>query len=228
MKNKMFNKANLKQDILILILTTESYFERRKSIRDTWGKKCNIIFYSDHEDTDTIKICESTDNFNVVLKTQNIIKFLQKYNDLNKYKWLFFVDDDTYINTYSLENKLNIFNDKVVYGRIDPIPEIDGSYKEDFVMHGGAGILMSPQIIKNIKDFNWNNKIQAGDYVMTEYLRNNKEILIDYPLFFSKEIDLINDNYAPVYEKITYHHVSPENMYLTHNIIEKAHDIFCS
>ena len=109
-------------DTLVLILTTESYKERHDAIRQTWGQDCNYLFYSDHSDIDTIEVVEKEQKENVVLKIVNLIKKIKDgkviYNNKNAldYKWILFVDDDTFLNYQFLKLNMIFFNKNITYG----------------------------------------------------------------------------------------------------------------
>jgi hypothetical protein len=197
-------------EINFFVLSTEQYKHRKKIIKHTWGKNKNIIFYSDGDDIDTVKCSEKKDYFSAAEKTINIFEKIKNNNllkfdfNLEDNSWNFFCDDDTFVNTDNLSKYIKKLDSNFVYAKqvyekqyfcgCDLHEQstrqnlINLGYKEIIAFMGGAGFLVSTQILKKInrlpKDL---LKLDVhGDYVAAAIFDVN-EIPVKDELLLSQE-----------------------------------------
>ena len=92
--------------ILFLILHGSVHEERAQNILKTWGNNVDLMFYGDFENIDYyIKATERTDY------NSNEEKFCNMFNRIKKCngdydEWCFFCDNDTFVNTELLFEKI--------------------------------------------------------------------------------------------------------------------------
>lgn len=132
--------------ILTLILHTHLQKERYDTIVSTWGQNIDYLFYSDKEDLNTIKVTDRSDYRSAEIKQVNIINNLPEH--FMEYDWYLFCDNDTFVNTKLLFEKIETFDVNKVHG------EVIQSWPSDFslsYLSGGAGFLMSKKILEKIK-----------------------------------------------------------------------------
>jgi hypothetical protein len=167
--------------VWILPISTYKHSERRNAIQETWGKSLPVTFYSDHSDEYSIRASEFDDYASAVDKTLNIISILQTQKNsiiknIMSSKWLFFVDDDTFVNSKKLCNVIQELDRTKIYGELHDyrIQEENGNLNLrdirqsipslEWGLHGGAGILITPRTLKKIRLAKWKNyKVQNGD-----------------------------------------------------------------
>lgn len=128
--------------ITAFIITSEKYEDRRNRIRNTWGKKIDYLFVSDHEDHDTIKITEENNYQSAEIKSIKIKNEMpDRYLD-NDY--FFFCDDDTFLNADLLKAELSSFKKNCIYGHIMNCWPPDTSLN---FLSGGSGYLISKEVL---------------------------------------------------------------------------------
>lgn len=87
---------NLKHTLFI-VLTCEQYIDTRvNAIRSSWARQADVIFLSDIPRSDTI-IGFATPSTHAGIQEKYVRLF--KRFDFRNYKYFFFCDDDTFINT---------------------------------------------------------------------------------------------------------------------------------
>lgn len=177
--------------ILAVIGTGFCMHERRNTIEQTWGKGIDHIYFSDHEASNIIKVTSETEYRFGELKQVNIINMFPS-DLLEKYEWVIFTDDDTFVNTKLLKNNLHTFDENFVYGRTINTWAPDWSLR---YMSGGAGFLMSTKLIKLIKGKVKYLATGFGDVTLGIYFRENKIDIIHNELFKShppahEEVDI--------------------------------------
>jgi hypothetical protein len=130
----------------INILTSINCSNRIDTIRETWGKSFNeLFFYSDHEDLNkqVFQVTnERADYYSCALKTKERIQQIIK-NVV--YDWYVFVDDDTFVNLKTLEKFLSNLSKDNAYGRLI------GQESENPYFAGGSGFIIPKEQILKIK-----------------------------------------------------------------------------
>ena len=207
--------------ILFLILTTKHNEHRQRGIMSSWGQNQDIFFYSEHEDEtlNVMKVCEEN---NVVIKQVSVFNKIKELFH-NQYEWFFFGDDDTFVNTRPLINRLDEYEQGYVHG----VP-MTGNWKlpdETWLSYpsGGAGFLISNKIIHNFFDFDFPD-VPHSD-VAVGYLMKDSEIMLRPTYFFcyhTPEHHGICDEEIPNY--LTFHYIrEPEEMLRLYNYCQTNH-----
>jgi hypothetical protein len=190
--------------ILYVIMHTQNQNERYDNVMNTWGRDVDCIFYSDHEDLNKNIIISSNDTSykSNEEKFCNILNLIpDRYQD---YDWFLFCDNDTFVNTKLLSEKITDFDENIVYGQ-----ELN-TYHSDkslYYVSGGAGKLVSNKILQLIKGNVPNRNTTYADVTLGYALRDLNISIQDYPLFKSQppEFYKINDN--DVQNFITFHYI---------------------
>lgn len=224
--------------VLYAIKTTKKYEKRINAILNTWLEGIDdYIFYSDHEDLEKNIILSSNDSSYLSGTLSKTLWFFNNLKDifvtddkniLDEYKWIFFVDDDTFVNVKNLEKLLVDLNDSFVYGHLftreknsdNPIwNKYKNILKESDCYHsGGAGYLISTKILKSMSSFDDIGIIFDDATIGINLIRNdinlihNEKFNPENPDFFDKDdIDIVN--------QITYHHIDPVRMFKLNKIL---------
>jgi hypothetical protein len=89
-------------DILFVVLTCDTYIsDRVESIKNSWGKTINVVYLTDSNTNEPNLIGYDTPkNYDGI--QEKYYNFLLQY-DFTKYKYFFFLDDDTFVNLKNLE-----------------------------------------------------------------------------------------------------------------------------
>lgn len=128
------------------ILTSINCSNRIDTIRETWGKNFNeLYFYSDHEDSNKQVfqvINERTDYYSCALKTKERI---QQITNNVVFDWYIFIDDDTFVNLKTLEKFLSNLSEDYAYGRLI------GQESENPYFAGGSGFIIPKKQMLKIK-----------------------------------------------------------------------------
>lgn len=141
--------------ILYVIQTCDNYFKTRcESSTNTWLKKINsesdYVFLSANPVGEKVVGYGTRDDYFSL--PDKWLNFVKNYN-LEKFDWIFAVDDDLFCFPDRLEFYLknNNFspNKTIAIGNKNcHFPEID-----DYIICGGGGVLISKKSIKKIKNF---------------------------------------------------------------------------
>jgi hypothetical protein len=134
------------KDIVYFILTTHKNKSRHTFLEETWLKGNDYAYYSDAPGSNTIKVSDDDSYHSNEEKQINILNFVINNMEL-KHPWLCFCDDDTFIYSKNLDNKVKTLDDNMVYGQVLSTHAIN-RYPS-----GGAGWLISSKLLKSIKQF---------------------------------------------------------------------------
>ncbi|KAH9088126.1 hypothetical protein LEN26_019644 [Aphanomyces euteiches] len=100
--------------ILCWVNTYQANHDRARSIKATWGKRCDkIVFMSNVEDDSvpTVRIVAPPTHLHLWQKHRAIVRLLwREYG--NDYDWIFKCDDDTYVIVDNLRHYLASFADR--------------------------------------------------------------------------------------------------------------------
>lgn len=189
--------------ILYVILHGSIYSERKINIKETWGKHLDCLFYADYENKEynVIKVSERSDYHSNEEKHVNVIKYLSEKTP--NYEWFFFCDDDTFVNSKLLENKLNEFDEDSVIG------SVINCWSKDNTLHycsGGAGYLINHKILKKLNTIRLLNT-GYSDVTLGLFLRENNIQIKNSSLFFSQNPKFYGFNENNITEFITFHYI---------------------
>jgi hypothetical protein len=175
--NTVINKVGI--DLVILVKSAASNFDKRHSIRNTWGRKSEIKhihtrtfftlgFHNDEKIQD--KILEEhgehkdiiqgdfTDAyFNNTIKTLMTLQWAYKFCDNSRY--YLFVDDDYYVSTKNLLLFLKNPSQYEEYINMDNI-DAQNEYKNDLSFYGGLyslALATNPNFCHSILYFIYQN-----------------------------------------------------------------------
>jgi hypothetical protein len=176
--------------------------ERAENIKKTWGDNVDLLFYGDIKDIDNdmFKVTDRTDY------NSNEEKFCNMFNIINtyygNYEWFFFCDNDTFVNTKLLFEKIDEFDENYIYG------QVINTWPQDKTLHylsGGAGFLISGKLIDTL-----NKDIEIlgtnySDVTFGKYIRENNLKMKHSELFKSQLPEYYNIENIKDY--ITFHYV---------------------
>lgn len=210
------------KNVICFVNTTKKHIDRIENITKTWAEKIDTVFYSDHQDpgNNVIKVSNRDDYASGEEKQINILNRLSDLTDgddnnlLDVYDWVFFVDDDTFINVENLEKYLDSFDEDKVYGSIfDSVKDSENPMYVNKVIpleakfpSGGAGFLVSTSVIKDIKDFS-NYHTICGDVSAGLNFHFNQVEQVDSKLFNSQNPEFYGHSEDEIKEMISYHYI---------------------
>jgi hypothetical protein len=206
-------------NVLCCILTTHKHSSRIAAIKQSWGESIDHLFYSDHESIsdNILKVSQRSDYHSNEDKHLNCLNLLSFYlNDMfGRFEWLFFCDDDTFVNTRRLLDFANsAANKNIVYGeRITQNKDF-----RNLVFHkrtvpsklsylsGGAGYLMSTKIYEQMYPFS-NFNTGFSDVSMGINILNAGITIENMPLMHSQPPSFYNHEASQINDNISYHYI---------------------
>lgn len=208
--------------VICFVNTTKKHIDRIENISKTWAEKIDTVFYSDHQDPENnvIKVSNRDDYASGEEKQINVLNRLSDLTDgddnnlLDVYDWVFFVDDDTFVNVENLEKHIDSFDEDKVYGSIfDSVKDSENPMYVNKVIpleakfpSGGAGFLVSASVIKGIKDFS-NYHTVCGDVSAGLNFHFNQVEQVDSKLFNSQNPEFYGHSEDEIKEMISYHYI---------------------
>lgn len=219
--------------ILILSMSTNGgpYQERRQAILASFGKTVDtypdidLIFYSEAESLDERMIKVEGDYIGSY--PDNETKHVNVFNKIQKdfydsYDWFLFIDDDTFVNVHLLAREISSFDKEYVHGM-----NIKGQWNDLNYLSGGAGCLISNTVVKHL--FNMKHyHTHYGDVSLGLNIRDrNLKIKNDSRFYWSnpwkdERLDPIKYAQDEIQNMLTYHYISPENMIILSNLVNRA------
>jgi hypothetical protein len=154
----------------------------------------------------------------------NMVKDIELNGEkiLDLYDWIFYVDDDTFVNVPNLNKFAKTADNTKVYGYIfdseknsdNPMYERGIISKESKFPSGGAGVLIGSEVFRKIDDFELFVVPQFGhdDVDMGLNFDKNGIEQVNCELFNSQNPEFHKHNKTKVKKSITYHHVVGELM----------------
>lgn len=222
-----------------IVLTCDKYLNTRvKSIKNSWGKKVNIVYLTDtYSDEDSIIGYNTPKTYEGI--QDKYYSFFKNY-DFSKYEYYFFVDDDTFVNIVEFNN-ITIFDshENLILGKELHLNE-DGTDKNGnptgYPMHkirgkntglpltypsGGAGFIITRTTCKKIQNF-LNDGLGEipfsahSDVTVGFWLRSVGTEMRHSDLFFGSSIYNLNNFEKMVYDKerkfLTFHYINEIDM----------------
>lgn len=194
--------------ILFVILHGEVYKDRYHSIKNTWGKHVDTLFYSDYENLEQniVKVSDNKTYSSNEEKHINVIKNLENFVN-NDYEWFFFCDDDTFVNVSMLEKKLNDFDPNYVHG------SVINCWPSDRLLSycsGGAGYLIHNTLLSKIKLNLKNYNTGYSDVSLGLSLRENGVKVLNHELFNSQAPSFYGFGVDSIKKLITFHYIKSE------------------
>lgn len=207
------NENNMKK-ILYLIMSCQKNEHRQRGILDSWGNGQDIFFYSEHDNhsLNVVKVCEEN---NVVRKQVSVFnKIKQDFH--NKYDWFFFGDDDTFVNTKIMNDKLDEFNKDYLHG-----VSMCGNWGDLSYPSGGAGFLINNQIIHKFFDQEFPD-VPHGDVAVGFLMRNSGVELMPTKGFCYNTPEHHKIQMENTHNFVTFHYIrEPQGMMELYNICQK-------
>lgn len=224
------------EKVLFAIKTTKKYESRVDAIFNTWLKEVeDYIFYSEHEDLDKniIKVCDDGSYGGLEIKGLNFFNLLSSIqtnsgeNILDFYDWIFFVDDDTFVNVNMLNEFVKTADENSAYGEIftyethpsNPMFFVPTFDKKTKWYSGGAGLLISTRALKKV-DYFENYNTRHDDVSIGINLSKSGIEFVDSNLFKSQPPEFWGDDDNEVLNKITYHHITEARMHELYSILK--------
>jgi hypothetical protein len=208
--------------IVCFVNTTKKHNDRIENILNTWSNKIDTVFYSDHHDEtkNVIKVSNRDDYTSGEEKQINVLNMIEDLMNeddeslLDVYDWVFFVDDDTFVNVQNLKKHIESFDENKVYGSIfNSIKDAENPMYVNKVVpleakfpSGGAGFLVSTKVIKSIGTFS-NYHTICGDVSAGLNFYFNKIEQVDNNLFNSQSPKFYQHTDEQIDQMITYHYI---------------------
>jgi hypothetical protein len=208
--------------VICFVNTTKKHTDRIDNISKTWAEKIDTVFYSDHSDpkNNVIKVSNRDDYASGEEKQINVLNKLSELTDgddnslLDLYDWVFFVDDDTFVNVENLESNIDSFDEDNVYGSIfDSTKDAENPMYVNKIIpldakfpSGGAGFLVSTKIIKGIGTFS-NYHTICGDVSAGLNFYFNQVEQVNSDLFNSQNPEFYGHSDEEISGMISYHYI---------------------
>lgn len=197
------------------LLSSRMNLLRQSWVRETWGRDCDLTFYSDHSDRRR--------NVVGVSKAQHYKSNEEKHiNFLNqvgihlaeRYKWIFCCDDDTFVFTRNLQGFMaSGLDPQFVYGKVESVEDAPDNpifARVDRTLRypaGGCGYLVSSEVIKALHPFT-NFGHGYSDVSFGLNLRERGVSMVDRrDLFFAQTPEFFGHDEAQQSRAISYHYI---------------------
>jgi hypothetical protein len=170
----------------------------------TWGQDVDYVFISDHEDPSK-KIMKFSNNPNYDSGQEKQIKSANYFSTIDlDYDFVFFCDNDCFVNTRKLSEFVQTCDTNCVWGELckcwKPEPTLNYTL-------GGSGILLSKSIMKQINGKLKEHHIQYGDVSLGLNLRDMGIEMRHYDFFKSQPHTFYNLSLDDVKNYITFHYI---------------------
>lgn len=201
--------------ISINVLTTHKNENRQRFILNTWGKDLsNLIFWTDKPNEIGLQI-PLTENDSYRSGAEKQVRSLNRIKDENtpisNSKWIFFCDDDTFVNYKNLVKFCQNADENNNYGHT--ANSFDGD-RSMFYFSGGAGFLISNKNLKLNTYLDFIPSIDWGDVHVGIWLKKNKNTLIHEEKFNNHSPETMNKTDLKVIkEQITFHYIKTEDQF---------------
>jgi len=233
----------IKNNIKFLVLTCEKYLKTRaESIKNSWGKDQNINFLSDKNgQNETVSFDNLSSSYcDMWQRYFEYIKKTEIFED-----WIFFADDDTYVNIKNLEKLIrNLDPQETFYigkelflsenatdfeGRSTGFPLNtlfgEGAFLPLKYASGGAGFLLSKKsffiLQKYFLNCNYPARAYNTDVAFGIWMRNCKINIKNNDLFNCSNPKVMNHCKNEILKSISYHYVDEKMMLDIHSTINE-------
>lgn len=160
----------------IILKTSHKNYNRVENCLDTWLKDLDYICITDIITGRFNEIsCSNDDSYNSnEEKTVNFFNIVKNSTDFDSYDWLFFIDDDAYLNVNYLYYLLPYLEKEKFYGLT-----MYGYPKNPKIPFpsGGSGYIVSPSMIKSFSSISKPDYTLGGaeDFVVGNWLYENNQ-----------------------------------------------------
>lgn len=208
--------------VVCFVNTTKKHTDRIDNILETWAQNIDTVFYSDHQDFErnVVKISNRDDYASGEEKQINILNNINNFTNgedqelLDIYNWVFFVDDDTFVNVENLEKYIQDIDENKVYGSVfdsekdseNPMYVNNVIPKDAKFPSGGAGFLVSSKVIRLINNFS-NYNTACGDVSAGLNFYFNQVEQENSDLFNSQNPEFYGHTEDQQKEMISYHYI---------------------
>lgn len=208
--------------VVCFVNTTKKHTDRIDNILETWAQNIDTVFYSDHQDFErnVVKISNRDDYASGEEKQINILNNINNFTNgedqelLDIYNWVFFVDDDTFVNVENLEKYIQDIDENKVYGSVfDSEKDSENTMYVNNVIpkdakfpSGGAGFLVSSKVIRLINNFS-NYNTACGDVSAGLNFYFNQVEQENSDLFNSQNPEFYGHTEDQQKEMISYHYI---------------------
>lgn len=213
--------------IFYVILSTKNQVLRERYQQKTWLKNEKYLYLTDEGGINKLRCTDNSSySSNEEKQIVGINYLIDNINNFD-YDWFYFCDNDTYVFTDNLKNKLKQCDEKKVWGYIlnkdkDPENPIFVKYGENFkYCSGGAGFCISKKLLSTLPKF-FNQNTTYADVSVGVNL-NNYYIPIDeligcHPQKYTNYKDLDG---SPV----SYHYIKDFSDYLYLYQYKRSYDV---
>ena len=208
--------------IMYCILSGHEKRDRLQACVDTWALKKNVLVFSDENRGCSIK-CSDESGYaycpqKVRYGMQYVKRMLVMYGRID---WLFFCDDDTYVNVPRLEEYLSHKDEnRTVYGNRISLYKKDPKLK---YLSGGSGYAMKPETLELIVQKLKKVKHTTFADVMVGYaIKKARLKLVDDGVFHMDGPWDYNYTIEEAGQKVTFHHLEPNQMRMAHRLIHEG------
>lgn len=215
--------------ILVAIKTGVNTFSRIDTLEKTWAKDCDHLYFSDYEDEkyDMIKTTSNTTYYGVGEKGINFLNLVKDIESsegkiLDIYDWIFYVDDDTFVNVNNLQEFVKTADNNKVYGYIFQCPRNQGNpvfdrkiiSKTSKFPSGGAGVLIGSKVFRKISKFDLFTVPSLGHDDVDMGLNFDMYGIeqVDSNLFNSQAPTVYNHDDEDIKKSVTYHKILGDEM----------------
>lgn len=208
--------------VVCFVNTTKKHTDRINNILETWAQKIDTVFYSDHQDFErnVVKVSNRDDYASGEEKQINILNNINNFTNgedqelLDIYNWVFFVDDDTFVNVENLEKYIQDIDENKVHGSVfdsekdseNPMYVNNVIPKDAKFPSGGAGFLVSSKIIRLINNFS-NYNTACGDVSAGLNFHFNQVEQENSDLFNSQNPEFYGHDEEQQKTMISYHYI---------------------
>eukprot|EP00808_Paulinella_micropora_P028883 g31483.t1 len=218
------------EDIVFIIMTTDSTEQNARAIKKSWGKgMSNLLFVSDQASTSTTRDnaihvddiegpMVHMDKQHLQIWAMRYISTREEYAHLRDKKWFFLADDETWVNVPALLDLASAYDPRcpVAFGYV-----WSKVWIEDFdYISGGAGLLLSASAYSMLTPSFFTDKCPFSHYDDVTFAKCAWALrvqIVHHRGFYFDPPERSKDRhetvwFPPIAEAITYHHVHPEEM----------------
>lgn len=215
--------------VLVAIKTGINTSSRIDTLEKTWAKDCDHLYFSDYEDEkyDMIKTTSNTTYYGVGEKGINFLNTVKDIESsegkiLDIYDWIFYVDDDTFVNVDNLREFVKTADNNKVYGSIfDSVKDNDNPmYQRNVISKtskfpsGGAGVLIGSKVFRKISKFDL--------FTVPTFGHDDVDMGLNFDMYGIEQVDSKSFNsQAPkhyghsdedIKKSVTYHYMIGDDM----------------